>query len=114
MRYSLRNKATSCFYYALVLPKIGEVCSTPGANENIYSMELSSDKTIQCKEVSIDRRVSSVDIEPGCGLDERGSIPGKGKTFLFFIALRTALRPDQASYPMDRRGSFTGGEAEGA
>jgi hypothetical protein len=36
VRYSIRNKATSCFYYALVLPKIGEECSACGANKNIY------------------------------------------------------------------------------
>jgi hypothetical protein len=37
----------------------------------------------------------SVGIVTGYGLDGRGSIPGRGKIFLFSIASRPVLRPTQ-------------------
>jgi hypothetical protein len=38
---------------------------------------------------------SSVGIAVGCGLDSQGSIPGRGKIFLFSTASRPALGPTQ-------------------
>jgi hypothetical protein len=40
-------------------------------------------------------RDSSADIATGYGLDDPGSIPGRGKIFLFSIASRPALGPTQ-------------------
>jgi hypothetical protein len=40
-------------------------------------------------------RDNSVGIETGYGMDGRGSMPGRGKTFLFCIESRTAMGPTQ-------------------
>jgi hypothetical protein len=42
-------------------------------------------------------RDSAVSIATGYGLDDRGSIPSKGKIFLFSTASRPALGPTQPS-----------------
>jgi hypothetical protein len=41
------------------------------------------------------RTDSSVGIATGCGLESRGSIPGRGKIFLISTASRLALGPTQ-------------------
>jgi hypothetical protein len=40
-------------------------------------------------------RGSSTGTATGYGLDDRGSIPRRGKIFLFSVASRPALRPTQ-------------------
>jgi hypothetical protein len=46
-------------------------------------------------------RDSSVDIGTGYGLDGRGSIPGRGKSFLHSVQTGSEAHP--ASYPMGTR-----------
>jgi hypothetical protein len=58
-------------------------------------------------------RDSLVDIATGYGLDGQGSIPNRGKIFLFFIVSRPALGPHPDSYPMGTRDFFTGDKVAG-
>jgi hypothetical protein len=61
-------------------------------------------------------RDSSVGIALGYGLDDRGSkaqfLAGAGNFSLHHRVHRSGADP--ASYPMDTRGSFSGGKAAGA
>jgi hypothetical protein len=63
-------------------------------------------------------RGSSVGIATGYGSDDRGSgfrFPGGGvENFSFLHRVQTDSRAHQASYPMDKGGSFPGGKAAAA
>jgi hypothetical protein len=62
-------------------------------------------------------RLGSVGIALGYGLDDRGSrvrFPTGAGNFSFHHRVQNGPGAHPASYPMDTRGSFPGGEAAGA
>jgi hypothetical protein len=86
-------------------------CLTPV----VHYLSLSNRKLhIDFMEPSFCCRNSSVGVATGYGLEDRGSIPGRGKRFF-----STAKRPDplwghSASSPMGTGNRFPGGKAAGA
>jgi hypothetical protein len=50
----------------------------------------------------------SVGISTGYGLDDRDSIPGKGKKFSLLYNVQAGFRVPSSSYPMHTGGSFPG------
>jgi hypothetical protein len=59
-------------------------------------------------------RDSTIDIAMGYGLDGRGSIPGRGRDFLYSTASRPSLEPTQPPIQRGTGGSFPGSKAAGA
>jgi hypothetical protein len=57
---------------------------------------------------------SSVGIATDDGLDGRGSIPGKSKSFSLLPSFQTGCGAHPASYPLGSLGSFPEGKAAGA
>jgi hypothetical protein len=56
--------------------------------------------------ISVMSRDSSVGIATGYGLDDRGSISGKGRGFSLFNSVHTGSGAHTASYPMGTGGSL--------
>jgi hypothetical protein len=57
---------------------------------------------------------SSVGIATGYGLDGRGSIPGRGKTFLILLSVKTGSEAHPVACKMGTGVSFPGVKASGA
>jgi hypothetical protein len=55
-----------------------------------------------------------VGIATGCGLDARGSIPGRGKGFYLLRSVQTGSGAHSASFSMGTGSSFPEGKAAGA
>jgi hypothetical protein len=58
--------------------------------------------------------VISVGVVTGCGLDNRDSILGKGKSFFVHHIVQTGFGAHPASYPKGIEGCFHGCKAAGA
>jgi hypothetical protein len=57
---------------------------------------------------------SSISVVMGCGLGDRGLIPGRAGDFPLLHSIQTGSGAHPASYPVGTGGSFPGGEVAGA
>jgi hypothetical protein len=58
--------------------------------------------------------IVDVGVVTGHGLDDRGSIPGRGKTFSLLHSIQPGSGAHPSSYPMGKRGNFPGSTVAGA